>query len=328
MTPAELAAAIAALDPTLEGVEVRGLARISSVGNARAPWRFEAVLRRAGGTVERVACVLLAKADAGQLETALGPEFRTIAALGGSGVPAPRALWLDETGQHLGRPFFVTEHVAGTADTAPLRRAEPGGPLGEVGRQLARAAARLHAFDWRAAGCGWLAAVEPADAAAAQVRYWKELFLRHRLEANPGLVYAFGWLEAHDPAPDQVSIVHGDLRFGNLLYDGDRLTALLDWEMVHLGDPVEDLGWVYRSVWTPERALPFAEFLAAYEDEAGAAVDRERLRWHQVLGEVKHAVISLTAARSFHDRRTLNLRMADRAATVPAFLTRVWELIP
>jgi aminoglycoside phosphotransferase (APT) family kinase protein len=145
------------------------------------------------------------------------------------------------------------------------------------------------------------------------------------------LAYAFDWLRRRAPVADRVAIVHGDLRFGNLLYEDGRLTALLDWEMVHLGDPLEDLGWVYRRIWTPERSLPFEEFLAAYEAESlllgwRHPVDADRLRWYQAFSEVKHAVISLTAARSFHDRLTLNLRHADRAATLPAFLDRFFEL--
>ena len=105
-------------------------------------------------------------------------------------------------------------------------------------------------------------------------------------------------------------------------------TALLDWEMTHLGDPIEDLGWVYRELWSPRRSLPFEDFLSAYEAEAGTSVDRGSLRWYQAFAEVKHSVISLTGARSFHDGLTLNLRHADRGATVAAFLRRFYELVP
>ena len=156
---------------------------------------------------------------------------------------------------------------------------------------------------------------------------WERQFERQRLEPHPALVYAFAWLRRRAPVAERIGVVHGDLRFGNLLYEGDRLTALLDWEMVHLGDPVEDLGWVYRRIWTPERSLPFEEFLAAYEAEAGRRVEPEHLRWYQAFAEVKHSVISLHGARSFHDRRTTNLRHADRAETVPAFLERFFELV-
>lgn len=300
-------------------VEVRELQRISSVGNAREPWSFVASW---DGADHRG--VMLVKAAAGQLETTLRPEYETIAAVAGSGVAAPPALWLDEHGEAFGSPFFVTGFVPGTADTRVLRR-DGDAAVRAVAGQLAVQAARLHALD--PAAFGHLPPATVTDAAPTQLGYWEELFRRQRLEAHPGLVYALRWMRERYPVARRVSVVHGDLRFGNLLYDGDRLTALLDWEMTHLGDPVEDLGWVYRSLWSPERSLPFEEFLSIYEAEAGAPVDRAQLRWYQVFNEFKHAVISLTAARSFADRATTSLRHADRAATVAPFVERILELV-
>ena len=57
-------------------------------------------------------------------------------------------------------------------------------------------------------------------------------------------------------------MVHGDFRFGNVLYDDTRVTAMLDWEMVHLGDPLEDLAWAYRTRWSLEQFVPLDEFVA------------------------------------------------------------------
>ena len=125
------------------------------------------------------------------------------------------------------------------------------------GVELAHAAARLHQVDWHVLGVGaFLPTVAMADAARAQVIYWDELFRRQRLEPLPVAVFAFDWLRDHLPPTDRVAIVHGDLRFGNLLYDGGRISALLDWEMVHLGDAIEDLAWAYRSLWSLEKFLP------------------------------------------------------------------------
>jgi aminoglycoside phosphotransferase (APT) family kinase protein len=300
-------------------VTVTGLRRVSSVGNAREPWAFRAVWD--GGTHD---CVMLVKAAAGQLETTLGPEYATIAGLAGSGVPVPAALWIDPDGEAFGSPFFVTALVPGVADTRALRR--PDDPeVRAVAMQLAAAAARLHAQD--PAHFGHLPPATCEDAASQQLAYWDELFRRQRLEAHPGLVYVVRWLTERRPVAQRVSVVHGDLRFGNLLADGSTLTALLDWEMTHLGDPVEDLGWVYRALWSPARSLPFDEFLAAYGAAGGSVPEREHLRWYEVFNELKHSVISLTGVRSFAERSSTSLRHADRAATVPAFVRRSLELI-
>lgn len=303
-----------------EPVAVRDVAPIASVGNAREPWSFTAAW---GNREQRVA--LLLKASAGQVEAELGPEFRTLELLADSGVPAPRPLWLDETGAGVGQPCFATEWVRGTADTRVLRQPESNTAVASVARHLAAAAAQLHAVD--PSPFRHLPATETASTALAQLHHWEDQFHRHRLEPHPELVYLFAWLRRRPPPARRISVVHGDLRFGNLLYDGDQLTALLDWEMTHLGDPVEDLGWVYRTLWSPERALPFAAFLAAYAEAGGDVPEPEHLRWYQVLAEVKHATISLTAGRAFANRDTFSLRHADRAATVPAFVIRALELV-
>lgn len=309
-------------DPKVSDVKL-----ISSIGNAREPWAFHATWLD-GEQRHSEQCVMLLKAEAGQLETTLAPEFGTIAALDGSGLPVPRALWCDESGDWLGQGFFVTAHVEGTATMRPLRVEEGVPELRSVALDLARAAAGLHAFDWASSGLDCLEPVAVEDAAHRELAFWEDQFHRQRLEAHPAMAWAFEWLRSHAPVAKRISIVHGDLRFGNLLYDGHRLTALLDWEMTHLGDPVEDLGWVYRKLWTPERSLSFDEFLTEYEAASGAPVDRDALRWYQAFSEVKHSMISLTGARSFDDRLTLNLRHADRAETVPVFLQRFFELVP
>lgn len=302
-----------------ELVAVSNLARVSSVGNARDPWSFDARWRDA---VTR--CVMLVK-SAGQLETALRPEFETIASLGGTGVPVPRALWLDDAGEAFGRAFFVTERVRGTADTRSLRSGAADPEVRAVAAELAGAAAALHALD--AGRFAHLPATTPSTAAAEQLDHWQTLFVRQRMEPHPALVYAVRWLGERLPRARRVGLVHGDLRFGNLLSSGGHLTALLDWEMTHLGDPVEDLGWVYRELWTPAASLPFEEFLDRYVEAGGDPVEPDHLRWYQVFSEVKHAVISLTGTRSFADGTTTALRHANRAATVPAFCRRALALI-
>ena len=307
-----------------ESVTVTDLEPVSSVGNARDPWFFIARWGHNERSVEQ-RCVMLVKAAAGQLDTTLRPEFATIAALAGSGVPVPKALWLEETGRFIGRPFFITGWLPGTADTRVLRGTEHVSAIRSVAQELAAVAAQLHAVDTDRAA--HLSSSEPKEVAAAQLAFWRDQFERHRLEPHPELVYVFSWLAQRRPVARRISIVHGDLRFGNILYDGDRLTALLDWEMVHLGDPVEDLGWVYRALWSPLRSLPFEEFLVAYQQAGGHLPEPEHLRWYQIFSEIKHSVISLTAGRSFADKATSSLRHADRAATIPAFMTRVWELL-
>ena len=320
-----LAAHIAAHEPDATAVQVDDLARIDSVGNAREPWSCRVRIERAGRT-ETAHCVMLVKAAAGQLETEMPAEFAALRAVHGTAVPAPRPRWIDPTGSAFGQPFLVTDHVVGRADMSLLRAADD--PVAQQTMEhLADAAAALHAVDLARCDPEHLPPVDAAGAAHAQLDVWEPIAERRRLEPIPALRYAFARLRSSAPHAARVSLVHGDLRVGNFLAHEGRVTALLDWEMAHVGDPLEDLAWTYRSIWSPHRALPYDAFLARYEQSAGVAVDRTHLRWWQMFNEVKHTVISLTAARSFATGRSTNIRFADRNTTVAPFLGRFFELL-
>jgi aminoglycoside phosphotransferase (APT) family kinase protein len=306
-------------------IHIDNLAPITA-GNARQAWEFDARWFDDGGE-RKTGCVMLRKAGAGQLETDLASEFRTVRALWGSGVPVARALWIDEDGNWLERPSFVMEKVAGATDFLALLKPEAGERSRAIARQLAAVAARLHTLDWRKLGVDFLPSATPETAAAQQVSYWESLFLKHRMEPHPVMVAAFIWLSEHQPIARRISIVHGDFRLGNFLYEEDRINAMLDWEMVHLGDPVEDLAWAYRSLWGPQ-TFSLDEFVGRYTELSGIPVDPETLLFYRLLGEVKHSIISLTGARSFMDGRTRNLFLADRASTITAYLQQFLDWLP
>ena len=317
------------LEANLEGardIQIDNLAPITA-GNARQAWEFD-VRWLDGGEERKVSCVMLRKAEAGQLETDLAREFRIVAALWGSGVPVARALWMDSEGRWLERPSFIMEKVAGATDFFALLKPEAAERSRAIAQQLATIAARLHTLDWRKLGVDFLPATTPETAAAQQISYWESLFLKHRMEPHPVMVAAFIWLKEHQPIARRISIVHGDFRFGNFLYEEDRINAMLDWEMVHLGDPVEDIAWAYRSLWGPRAFLSLDEFVSRYTELSGISVDPDTLRFYRLLGEVKHSIISLTGARSFMDGRTRNLFLADRASTITSYLMQFLDWLP
>ena len=312
--------------PNAAEIRLEGLTPITG-GNARQAWSFDAAWT-AGGAPHRVGCVMLSKVEAGQLETDLVPEFRLIRALQDTGVPIPRALWLDADGAWVRYPSFVMERVAGATDIVPLLKPETPETSRAIAERLAEAAARLHAVDWRARGVDFLRPADPATVAREQVAYWEDLFLRHRMEPLPVMAHVFRWLNENAPRAERITVVHGDLRFGNFLYEGTRINALLDWEMAHLGDPVEDLAWVHHPLWSPERHLPLNDFVARYEAAGGAPVRPETLHFYRMFGLAKHAVISLTGARSFHDRRSRNVMMADRMVMAMDCLRQFLDWLP
>lgn len=308
----------------VSGLQVAELRPVSG-GNAREAWAFDLRWNDAGAARVRE-CILLLQAKAGQLEQPLAPEFGVLAALRGSGVPAPDAYWLDPDGSTLGSPGFVMERVAGETALRALLDPEHR-QSGSVALEMADAAAVLHSLE-ASRFQGVLPAVAPEAAALEQVEAWEGLFLGHRMEPLPVLTEAFRWLRRNAPRAARVSLVHGDFRFGNVVHRDGHLRALLDWEMTHLGDPCEDLAWAYRTLWSPAAHLPFEAFLARYVDAGGPAYAPANLLFHRLLGEVKHAVISVTGAHSFATGKSANLRLADRMTWVPECLEQFVEWCP
>src|SRR4051794_1582483 len=252
----------ARLDPALE---CAGLER-GPLGNAQETWFVRAV--GADGGERRL--VLRRSAAAGALEhTHPALEFRLLGGLAGGGFPVPRVHWLETEPSALGRPYFVMDRL-------------PGAPPGRLGAAEARAVARqLGAWLARLHALAPGALPEPAEPAGAseatraEPRAWAERY-GHTGARVPAIGALLGWLQAHVPEGDgRAHVLWGDPGPHNLLVDGDRVTGLLDWELTHAGDPLEDLG---AALWAaPTGGLDPAEVIGGYEGEGGA-VARDAVR--------------------------------------------------
>lgn len=312
MDDARVQAALAArLGKPGAPVELSGWQRAFG-GNARQAFAFDATWPD-GRTLP---CILLSQVAGKHVDSDTAAEFAALRALNGSDVRSPAALLLDADGAVTGSPAIVLERMTGKASAVDfLGEANPlrGRALSE---DLARATADLHRFDWQAGGLV-AGADDPID---AQIATWQSNFRKDRLEPHPVLDWLFGWLRAYAPRPVRLSLVHGDLRPGNFLYEADRLTALLDWEMAHVGDPAEDIGWIYRKLWSPERFLPLDDFLKIHASQAGFAIPRRSVIYYRIFSEAKFAAISTAAAHHFATGGTNNLRHIDRAAKIPECL--------
>lgn len=253
----------------------------------------------------------------------LEPEFRVLHALSDDPLPSPRTPWFERDPGVLERPFYVMEKLPGEVPI-PVPGTTGEGPFDAAERaalapQVMRALAALHAVDWRARGLDFLGVPVPGDVASREVARWQARIDASGLAPDPVLAEALLWLRRHAPTSDRVALLHGDYRLGNWLVERDpagaRLAGILDWEMVHLGDPIEDVAWCISHLWrgqTPRAACLAApdDLVALYEEAAGRAVDRDVLRYYEVLAVVKMAAIMLTGIRAFRDGRTTDLRMA------------------
>ena len=287
------------------GTEVRvsGFGRKSG-GASRETYLFDASWTENGAAVER-GYVLRRDPVASVLESDRTLEVRVLQAAHALGLPTPKVSWQELTGDALERPFCIMERLPGTPTPPTFPAAYPVEMRSRTAADFISILARIHAADWRRHDLDVLDDPGPGTAAARRaLDHWRRIYEQDRIEAHPILERGFGWLERNIPSTDVITLVHGDYRSGNYLHDeSGRITAMLDWEMAHWGDPHEDLGWAAMPYWSCEgRAGGLEsedEMIARYERETGTVVDRARVHFYKVLGTVKMAAISLTGVKSF-----------------------------
>jgi len=290
-----------------EPVQVRGLRRFHG-GAARETYRFDAVT--AGGTR---GLVLRRDPTSSLIETDRSIEFGALAAFHGSDVPVPEPLFLETDAEGFGAPGFVMGEVPGVR-AAGLFDADPyGDARTEVGREMFGILGRIHARD-TSVMADVLEAPLPENGWQERLDHWRRSAAADALGPEPILWAGVRWLERNPPPPpERMTIVHGDYRSGNFLIDGDhRIRAVVDWEMVHLGDPLEDLAWAMDPLWahgTPDRpggTIPEADAIATWERASGLAADPIALRWWRVFAQVMGLAIWISSAREVAAGRSVD----------------------
>ena len=205
--------------------------------------------------------------------------------------------------------------------------------LGLAG-QFVDGMARLHAFAWQdTALAKFSGGITVDNAAAEQAEFWIGVSDAAAVRPNPIMVDAGHWLLHHAPVAPRLSIVHGDYRLGNFLADQDRLSAMLDWELVHIGDPHEDLGWAMLPIYNGRSTKLFGAMEAQdvhtrYQALAGFEIDERTLHWYTMLALFKTVGISLSGAAAYARGELTDIRLAmlgSQATSVLRLLLRRLE---
>jgi aminoglycoside phosphotransferase (APT) family kinase protein len=291
--------------PRARGVRVENLVRYPS-GASKHTWSADVRWEDDAGETRRGLVVRCSPIGAGCLDTAPDIEFNLYRRLWGTAVPVPKVLWLEEDPAWLGMPFYVMERIDGaTTDMMALSTPAAAHLRPALARRLAEILAATHTLD--PAEFTFLGPVPaPAACAPRELDFWHEVLRQEATEPRPGLEAVFRWLRRHLPPPAQrVTVVHGDFRNGNYLYNEHGILAMLDWEMVHLGDPLEDVGWLYMMSWRrmgtgpPAGIVPWEDWCRWYEERSGIRVDVAAVRFWEVFSHLKLAIIMDTGGWRF-----------------------------
>ena len=317
---AERLAAFVAAEEGLAAGSVRAskLRRLAG-GASREIWSVDLEIER-DGRVESLPLVLR-KDPAGRVgdggDRSVERDVLRVACAGG--VPVPRPRWGSSDAAILGAPFFLMDRIEGEALPRRLLRDEAyAGARTGMAATLGTIAAKIHALDLASPD---LVALPhpPRDRSPARTEVQRVAASIRELavEPHPVLDLAERWLLERAPEAPRITLVHGDYRVGNVIFDASGVRAILDWELVHVGDPIEDLGWLCTRAWRFGSPLPAGgvgtreQLVEAYETASGTKVDRDALGFWEACGSFKLALVFIMQSRVFLDGRVRSVELAS-----------------
>jgi aminoglycoside phosphotransferase (APT) family kinase protein len=306
--------------PMVTDLRIEHLRR-TSAGFSRENWVFDASWIDEGGSAVHEPLIMRRDPVGSVLDTDRRIEFAVLRALESTAIPAPRVRWLDADGAQLGRPSVVMVREDGVCDWFVLSGDRTLDDRVAIAHRFCDLLAAVHLVDWRGIGLGDALDDPGPDAGLVAVGHWEAELRRHQVESHPELEVVLAWLRANAPKSQATVLVHGDFKPGNALLHGNEIHVMLDWETAHLGDPVEDLGWITNPVRAREHQIPGAweraDIVDRWSKVTGCSVDAEHLLWWNVLANYKLSVITLTGIGAFVDGRF------DRIHQAPLGLARV-----
>ena len=304
-----------------------------AVGWSHETWLFDAHWTASGAEHSQGFCL---RRDPGNAllrhMSDLATQFRVLQCLDGTAVPAPKPYWYEDNPAILDAPFLVMEKVPGVCPNPwgrdGRRFYEDAATRGTLPRSFTDALAALHTLDWRAAGLDFLGVPEGGTAfARRELATWRELIATTQCEPEPILTDLICWLAANAPVTERLVLVHGAYRTGNVLVHDDRVSAILDWELQVIGDPMYDVAYVLSDLNREgtellSNVVARDDFFRWYERATGIEIDVEVCRYYQLLYAMRSVAFWMSASDLYATGRSHDLRLARTHWSIPTVLER------
>lgn len=234
-------------------------------------------------------------------------EFAAYRSFEGSPVPVPRPVSLCEDATLIGSPFFIMERIEGGEAVSPFVPDAYGVHRDAIGKQFFEFLGTINGADALSSPLAAFVEVpDPGQCWSRELDYWTAQVEKNALQPEPILMAAIRWLRNNPPPPAQrLAIVHGDYRNGNVLHDGaGRIIAVLDWEMAHIGDPLEDLAWALDPLWSLQDSgraaglIDRADAIRIWEGASGLSFDEAAFAWWEMFATVKGMAIWISSGHA------------------------------
>ena len=302
MTPDFQPALERTLAKAIPGFENMGALTRLSGGASQETWSFDAkvsdhvdplILRRSPGGAPRAP-------GQGANSVALETEAIVIEASRAAGVAAPRVRCVLKPEDEAGIGYVMDRLPGETIARKILRDAEFDAVRPKLAHQCGEILARIHAVD-----IAPLKSVLPVVDGPAQLRRYRDIYDLYNYP-HPVFELAFQWLEPRMAQAKRQTLVHGDFRHGNLLISPKGVEAALDWELTHIGDPLEDIGWICTNSWrfgVAEKVVggfgDLPDLLEGYKQAGGGRIDPDEARTWIVYGSLKWGIMCMSMYQGF-----------------------------
>ena len=295
--------------------------RLLTGGASRQTWSFDATIEHADGRVETVPLVSRSDPRKGPGVMSREVEYRVLKAAGEEGVPAPPVHAMGDGS--LDAPFFLMRRIEGETIARKLLRDDEYSEARQVMTgQLGAILAGIHRIPIEKHGLstpGGLTAPLPGRSPAeSELQRYEQMYRVIAPEPHAAFELAFRWLGRHLPPPCQPALVHGDYRIGNFIFGPEGVRSVLDWELAHIGDPMEDLGWICVRSWRfGNDGLPAGgigtreEMWEAYEAAGGRRVDPPSVHFWEVFGNLRWGIICISQTRAYLDGLSRSVELAS-----------------
>ncbi len=256
-------------------------------------------------------------------------QFGILSALRDTAVPTPDVKWLENDASVIGRPFYVMSMVEGEATEyripPALKNAAPE-VIRSMCEQFVDALSSLHAIRWPDDRFSFLS--ELPNTLDSELVRWEAMAADEKGQLDDNLSRIVEWLRLNKPAQSAgICLLHGDSKWGNFLFKDGKMTAMLDWEIAGVGDPMLDVAYALL-YWgsgpsTLEGGLSEEEFIRRYESKSGITV--KNLEWYRVLVTLKLIAILVRGLRLFDRGEVNDIRYAWFGSTIPLMIQRAFN---
>jgi aminoglycoside phosphotransferase (APT) family kinase protein len=242
------------------------------------------------------------------IETSRQREAEVIRAMQGT-VPVPEVRYVDHEGKFLGQSGVITRFVSGVTKPTDSGGAVTGigtnygDRIASIAPQFLNNLVAIHNFDWRSADLPSFKAptAYPKQAALWQTNWYVRIWEQTAPEQIPLVSLIHRWLRENAPECHELSLIHADYRMGNFMFDekSGQMTAVLDWELAHIGDFHEDVAYVTQKLFglVNEKGQFMCcglflrdDYLAEYQRLSGRTINLETLRYYEVVNAWKSVV--------------------------------------